>query len=166
MIADTGKLKVTLPSDREIQLTYEIDAPRELVWKVMNDPALVSRWWGPRRYETIVEQMDFRPGGKFAFINKGQGTSFRFFGEYREIVAPEKVVQTMRFEGDDGVSGDMGVSTVTLTERDGRTTITDHSLFPSKEERDSALRSGMEDGARETYERLAELVAEVKRTRV
>ena len=158
MIAED--LKVTLPSDTEILMTRELDAPRRLVWRAMNDPELIPRWWGPRRYETVVEYMDFRVGGKWRFLNVGKdGQSFGFSGEYLEIVEPEKVVQTMSF---DGAPGEVGRNTVVLTERGGRTLITETSLFSSKEARDAMIASGMESGARETYERLAELIATLK----
>jgi uncharacterized protein YndB with AHSA1/START domain len=165
MIADhPSKLKMNLPSDREILWSYEFDAPREIVWKAMHDPKLIPQWWGPRKYETIVEQFDFRPGGKWVIVNKGEHGTFRFFGEFKEIVPPEKIVQTISFtEGTNtDTTGDMGVSAYTLVERGGRTTVTERSLFPSKEERDSAIKSGMEEGARETWERLEELVATLK----
>jgi len=164
MIADKSKLKVTLPSDREILWNYEFDAPREIVWKAMHDPDLIPRWWGPHKYQTIVEKMDFRPGGKWVFVNKGESGTFRFYGEYKEIVVPEKVVQTIAFseEGQaDAAEGDMGLSTYTFSERAGRTYFVERSLFPSKEARDGALQSGMEQGARETYARLDELIAEL-----
>jgi len=158
MIAED--LKVTLPSDTEIVMTREFDAPRRIVWKAMNDPDLIPRWWGPRKYETVVEYMDFRVGGKWRFLNVGaDGQTFGFSGEYLEIVEPEKVVQTMGF---DGVPGEVGRNTVRLTERDGRTLITETSVFSSKAARDAMIASGMESGARETYERLAELIATLK----
>ena len=158
MIAED--LKVTLPSDTEILMTREFDAPRRIVWKAMNDPDLIPRWWGPRKYETVVEYMDFRVGGKWRFLNVGaDGQTFGFSGEYLEIVEPEKVVQTMGF---DGVPGEVGRNTVRLTERDGRTLITETSVFSSKAARDAMIASGMESGARETYERLAELIATLK----
>ena len=158
MIAED--LKLTLPSDTEIVMTREFDAPRRIVWKAMNDPDLIPRWWGPRKYKTVVEYMDFRVGGKWRFLNVGaDGQSFGFSGEYLEIVEPEKVVQTMGF---DGAPGEVGRNTVRLTERDGRTLITETSVFSSKAARDAMIASGMESGARETYERLAELIATLR----
>jgi uncharacterized protein YndB with AHSA1/START domain len=160
MIADHEALKVTLPTDREIVFTREFDAPREIVWKAMHDKDLIPRWWGPRNHNTIVEQMDFRPGGKWRFISvDDNGERFGFSGEYIEIVKPEKVVQTIGF---DGAPGEPGRTTYTLTERRGRTLLVETGVFPSKEARDAAVASGMESGARETYQRLAELVAELK----
>ena len=160
MIADHEALKVTLPTDREIVFTREFDAPREIVWKAMHDKDLIPRWWGPRNHNTIVEVMDFRPGGKWRFISvDDSGERFGFSGEYIEIVKPEKVVQTIGF---DGVPGEPGRTTYTLTARGGRTLLVETGVFPSKEARDAAVASGMESGARETYQRLAELVAELQ----
>ena len=156
MITADNKLNVTLPSDTEIVMSRAFDAPRELVFRAMYDPALIPQWWGPRKYETIVEHMDFRVGGKWRFLNKSKsGEVFTFFGEYREIVAPEKVVQTFGFEG---MPFEPGLVVYTFTEREAGCLVTERSIFNTKEERDGILQSGMEEGARETYERLAELV--------
>lgn len=158
MVAASGTLNVTLPSDREIQLTRTFDAPREVVFKAMMDPDLIPRWWGPRRYTTVVEKMDVRPGGKWRFLNReADGTEFGFQGEYREIVPPERVVQTFEF---DGAPGHVSIDTATFAERDGRTEMTVRSLFDSKEDRDAMLQSGMESGVKETYDRFAEVLTE------
>ena len=89
---------VTRRGDREIVLTREFDAPRELVFKAMTDPNHIPRWWGPRRYTTVVDKMDVRPGGKWRFINKGPDGEHAFRGEYREIVPPERIVTTEAFD--------------------------------------------------------------------
>src|SRR5437660_3819532 len=87
--ASSTTTKVTLPSDKEILITREFDAPRDVVFKAMTDPNLIPRWWGPRAYTTEVDQMDVRPGGKWRFINRTpDGTAHGFRGEYREIVPP------------------------------------------------------------------------------
>lgn len=152
--------KVTLPSDREILITREFDAPRDLVFRAMTDPDLVPRWWGPRRYETIVDKMDVRPGGTWRFINRAaDGTEHAFRGEYREIVPPERIVQTFEYEP---MAGHVSVETATFTERDGRTLLTERSVFASKEDRDGMLQSGMEKGLVETHDRFAELLAELR----
>ena len=161
MIAADNTLKVTLPSDTEIVMSRAFDAPRELVFRAMYDPALIPQWWGPRKYETIVEHMDFRVGGAWRFLNKSKsGEVFTFFGEYREIAAPEKVVQTFAFEG---MPGEPGLVIYTFTEREGGCIVTERSIFNTKEERDGILKSGMEEGARETYERFAELVEKLNK---
>jgi uncharacterized protein YndB with AHSA1/START domain len=156
-------LNVTRVSDTELHLTREFDAPRDLVWKAMTDPALMSRWWGPRRYKTVVDTMDVRPGGKWRMRNiAADGGEHAFRGEYREIVPPERIVMTFEYEP---LPGHISVETMTLTERDGRTLLTVRDQFASKEDLDGMVNSGMESGARETYERLDELLAELKKTK-
>jgi len=156
-------LKVTRVSDTELHLTREFDAPRDLVWKAMTDPALMSRWWGPRRYQTVVDTMDVRPGGKWRMRNiAADGGEHAFRGEYREIVPPERIVMTFEYEP---LPGHISVETMTLTERDGRTLLTVRDQFSSKEDLEGMVNSGMESGARETYERLDELLAELKQTK-
>jgi uncharacterized protein YndB with AHSA1/START domain len=150
--------KVTLPSDREILITRSFDAPREAVFEAMTDPDLIPRWWGPRAYKTIVEKMDVRPGGAWRFLNRTpDGTDYGFSGEYREVVPPERLVYTFIV---DGMPPGDGFVEVTLVERDGVTEMRDRSVFDSVEARDAVLQSGMEAGARETMDRLAELLAE------
>ncbi len=149
-------LKVTTPSDREIVMTRVFDAPRERVFKACTDPNAIPRWWGPSRYTTTVDTMDVRPGGAWRFISRdADGTEFAFKGVYREIVPPERSVQTFEFEG---MPGHVSVETMTLEEHDGKTTLTITSLFDSVEDRDGMLQSGMEVGAAETYDRLEDLL--------
>jgi uncharacterized protein YndB with AHSA1/START domain len=101
-------------------------------------------------------EIDFRPGGRYRFVlRRDKGHEYAFRGEYREIVAPEKVVQTFEFEG---MPGSISIETLTLTERDGRTTLRTTSRMDSVEARDAMLASGMEAGAAETYDRLEELL--------
>jgi uncharacterized protein YndB with AHSA1/START domain len=96
-----GALRLTVKSDREAQLTRVFDAPRRLVFDAMSKPEHLRRWWGPRRSTmTSCEMVDFRPGGKWRFVlREADGTEYAFRGEYREIVPPERVVQTFEFEG-------------------------------------------------------------------
>jgi uncharacterized protein YndB with AHSA1/START domain len=157
MIASDNKFKVTTLSDREIEMTRTLDAPRELVFKTMLDPELIPQWWGPRRYSTIVDKMDVRVGGKWRYGNRAaDGTEFWFNGEYREIVSPERIVQTFEFEP---MAGHISVDTLTLEDLGGgRTRVRVRSVFSSKEDRDAVLNSGMESGANETYDRLAEIL--------
>jgi len=155
-------MQITVISDTELLITREFDAPRDLVFKAMTDPQLLSRWWGPRKYETIVDQMDVRPGGKWRMRNRGaDGGEHAFRGEFREVTPPERIVWTFEYEP---LPGHISTETMTLAERDGRTLLTVRDTFASKEDRDGMLESGMESGARETYERLDEVLAELKRT--
>jgi uncharacterized protein YndB with AHSA1/START domain len=150
---------LSLPSDREILMTRKFDAPREVVWEAITDPDLIPRWWGFRADATEVKKMDVRPGGKWQYITHTSGGEVvDFHGTYREVVAPEKLVYSFLFG--DMPEGD-GFVEITLVEKDGVTELRDRGVFPSKEERDALIETGMESGARETYERLAELVAEL-----
>ncbi len=152
--------KITLPSDREILITREFDAPRDLVFKAMTDPDLIPRWWGPRAYTTVVDKMDVRPGGAWRFINRTpEGTEHAFRGEYREVVPPERIVQTFEYEP---MAGHISVDTATFVEREGRTALTVRSVFRSVEDRDGMIQSGMEKGLVETHDRFAELLVELR----
>ena len=150
-------LTLTLPSDREIVMTRTFDAPRDLVFRAHTDPEMVAQWWGQRGSTTIVDKLDLRPGGAWRFVQRApDGTEYAFRGEYREIVPPERLVYTFEFEG---MPGHVLVETLTFEEEDGKTKMTDHSLFDSVEDRDGMLQSGMEAGAAESLDRLEELLA-------
>lgn len=150
-----------LQGDREIILQHVFDAPRELVWQVSNDPALIQNWWGPKYLNTTVEKMEIRPGGAWRIIQRDPaGNEYAFNGVYREVVAPERIVRTFEFEG---MPGHIIVETATLEEIDGRTRLTVTSVFETPEDRDGMMQSGAESGARESYERLTELVAQIRK---
>jgi len=152
----SGKLKVTLPSDTELLLTRVFDAPRQLVFEAHTSVEHMRHWWGPRGFTMVSGAMDFRPGGAWRFVlRKPGGQEYAFRGEFREIVPPERIVWTFEFEG---APGEVAVETLTLVERDGRTTLTTRSVASSREARDAVLRSGMEQGAGETWDRLEEYV--------
>ena len=153
--------KLSLPSDREIVGSRIMDAPPELVFKAYTDPELIPRWWGPRRYTTTVDKMDVRPGGVWRFVHRAaDGGEYAFNGVYREIVPPKRLVYTFNYEG---APGHEAVETVTFEEAEGgKTRMTDHMLFETREERDGMLNSGMEEGAAETIDRLAELLRELQ----
>jgi uncharacterized protein YndB with AHSA1/START domain len=155
MIApNDARLIVTLPSDREIRLTRTFDAPRELVFEAFSKPEHVGQWWGPRNTSMIVCDMDFRPGGTYRFVHGNpDGSEDAFRGEYREIVRPERIVWTFEYEG---FPGHVSVETMVFEALDGKTRITGTTVFDSVEDRDGMLQSGMEQGATETYDRLAE----------
>ena len=157
------KLTVKTPSDTEIVMTREFDAPRELVFEAHSKCEHLEKWWGPRKYSLEVCEMDFRPGGKYRFLHRGPDglEEHGFRGEYREIVPPEKIAWTFEWEG---MPGHISLDTLTLEDLGGgRTKLVSHSRFDSKEDRDAMLQSGMEEGAGETYDRLAEFVQTLKR---
>ena len=152
--AKSPTLTITLPSDREIVMTRIFDAPRELVFQAHSSCEHLANWFGPRKYSLTVCDMDFRPGGKYRFVHSGDGQEHGFRGEFREIVEPERIVWTFEYEG---MPGHISVDTLTLEDLGGgRTRLTARSLFDSAEDRDGMLQSGMEEGATESWDRLAE----------
>lgn len=155
MMLNTGTLKVTTPTDREIVLTRVFDAPAHLVYKAFIDPELLKRWFGPHGWSLTVCEVDLRVGGAWRYVLKGpDGTTMGMGGVYQEIVPGQRTVHTESF---DDYPGDSVITTV-LTEHDGKTTLTATARYESKEVRDAVVESGMEHGAAETYDRLAELL--------
>ena len=152
---NTGTLKVTTPSDREIVLTRVFDAPRRLVFEAFTKPELLKRWFGPRGWSLVVCEVDLKVGGTFRFVLRGpDGKEMGMRGVYREIVPPERSVHTESF---DDYPGESQVTAV-FVEQAGKTTLTATVLYPSQEVRDAVIKSGMEHGAAESYDRLAELL--------
>jgi uncharacterized protein YndB with AHSA1/START domain len=157
---NTGTLKVTAPTDREVVLTRVFDAPRHLVWDAFTRPELLKRWFGPRGWALVVCEVDLRVGGGFRFVLRGpEGQQMGMRGVYREIVPPERSVH---MESYDDYPGESQVTAV-FVEQGGKTTLTATVLYPSREVRDIVLQSGMEHGAAESYDKLAELLAENRR---
>lgn len=153
------KLAVVAPAGSPlILMTRMFDAPRALVWKCLTEKDRFARWWGPRGYTNTITDFDLRVGGKWRVIQKDPaGNTFVFFGVYREIVRPERIVDTFAMEG--MLEGKEIVETLTLEEIDGRTRYSTHSRFDSFADRDGMVASGMEGGASQSLDRLAELLA-------
>jgi uncharacterized protein YndB with AHSA1/START domain len=152
---NTGTLQVTTPSEREIVLTRVFDAPRSLVFDAFTKPELLKRWFGPRGWSLVVCEIDFRVGGTWRFVLRGpDGKDMGMRGVYREIAAPDRSVHTESF---DDFPGESLVTTVLVEDR-GRTTLRATVLYPSQEIRDAVIKSGMEHGAAESYDKLAELL--------
>jgi uncharacterized protein YndB with AHSA1/START domain len=156
---NAGTLKVTTPTDREIVLTRVFDAPRHLVFEAWSNPELLKRWFGPRGWSLEVCEVDLKVGGTWRFVLQGpDGTRMGMRGIYREIAPPDRVVHTESFDDYPGESVVTGV----LVEEGGRTTLTGTVTYASKEIRDAVLASGMEHGAAESYDKLAELLASMR----
>ena len=153
-------LKVTMPSEREIMMTRVFDAPRRLVFDALTKPELLKRWLlGPPGWSMVVCEIDLRVGGTYRYVWRNtKGTDMGMGGVYREIVPPERLVNTESWE--DWNPGEVLVTAV-LVEQGGKTTLTSTLLFPSQEVRDTLLKSGMTNGAAETYDRLAEYLASI-----
>ena len=152
---NTGTLKVVTPTDREIVMTRVFDAPRHLVWDAFTKPELLKRWFGPRGWSMVVCEVDLRVGGGFRFVlHSPDGKDMGMRGVYREIVAPERSVHMESFDDYPGESQVTGA----FVEQGGQTTLIATVLYPSQEVRDIVIKSGMEHGAAESYDKLAELL--------
>lgn len=154
----TQKTKITAESgQQQIVITRIFDAPRELVFSTYLDPELIPHWWGPRELSTTVDKMDPRTGGSWRILNHDKdGTEYGFHGVYHDITPSERIVHTFEFEG---MPGHVLLETLTFEDVDGKTKLTDHSVFQTLEDRDGMIASGMESGAADTLERLAEVLA-------
>jgi uncharacterized protein YndB with AHSA1/START domain len=153
----TRTATVTTPSDREIHIVREFDAPRDRVFALYTDPELIPQWWGPRGTTTEVVEMDVRTGGDWRFVaHSCDGASTGFRGTFREVTPPERIVQTFEW---DGMPGYVSLDTAVFEDLGDRTRLVATSLFYTTEERDGMLGSGMEGGMNETYQRFDELLA-------
>ncbi len=158
--ANSDSFKVTTPSDQEIRVTRLFDAPRRMVFEAMTKPEHVKQWWGRlgEGYSVPVCEIDLRVGGKWRFVNRHPKGEVVFYGEYREITPPSRLVYTEIFEQfPDSVS----VVTADFTDEGGKTRFTATVRYPSLEVRDMVLASGMARGAGISYDRLEDLVAEL-----
>ncbi|HEX2734939.1 MAG TPA: SRPBCC family protein [Polyangiaceae bacterium] len=149
--------QLQLVGDTDIVITHSFAAPAEVVFEAITDPEHVKRWWAPKsRGEMLICEMDVRVGGKWRHVMRtNSGFEAGFSGEYREIAAPHRIVCTEVFDPFPQV---VSLVTVTLEERAGVTTLTNHVSYPSREVRDQVLATGMEHGMRESYRQLHELI--------
>jgi len=152
-------LAVTTPTEREIVMTRVFDAPRKLVFDAWTNPKHVPHWLlGPEGWSMPVCEIDLRPGGKWRFgWRHSDGREVEMTGEYREVVPPERVVNTERW----GPDWPETINTLVLTEENGKTTVALTTLYPSKEARDAALKTGMEKGVAISFDRLDEYLTKV-----
>jgi uncharacterized protein YndB with AHSA1/START domain len=157
---NTGSLKVVTQGDREVLMTRVFDAPSSLVFAALTTPELLKRWFGPHGWTLTECDVDLRVGGAWRFLSHGpNGRTMGMRGVYREIVPSKRLQYTEAF--DDFAQAGEALVTATLEERDGRTTLTNLILSPSRDVRDAVIRSGMEHGAAETYDRLAALLQDL-----
>ena len=160
MSKSAATLRITTPSDREIAMSREFDAPRHLVYQAFTTPALLKRWLlGPDGWALVVCDLDLRVGGKYRYVwrRERDGVEMGMGGTYIEVVAPERYAATEKF--DQAWYPGEARATTTLTEQGGRTTVTTRVLYESKEARDVVLKSPMEEGVEAGYDRLAEFLA-------
>ena len=154
-VATSGTATVTLPTDEQILITREFDAPRHLVYKAWTTPELVKRWWHANRGEATIAEIDLRVGGSWRYVMVTDGgVEVGFHGEFREIVPNERIVSTEVYEGIPDAEEHAAVNTLTLTEVDGRTTLTVLVEHPTKEGRDAHINSGMEAGMQDAMDLL------------
>ena len=143
------------PGSHALSTSREFNAPRDLVYKALTDPGLVAKWWGLKSTTTEIDKMEVKPGGLWRYIERDENGEYAFHGVYH-TVSPEQIVYTFEFEG---MPGHVLMSTTTLEENNGKTTITESSVFQSVEDRDGMIQSGMEQGAAESWDSLEELLA-------
>ncbi len=159
MTVSSGTAKVTLPSDTQILITREFDAPKHLVYEAWTKPELVRRWWHANRGEMTVCEIDLRVGGSWRYAMDVEGFGeVGFHGEYREIVPNERLVSTEVYEGIPDADEHAAVDILTLEEVDGHTLMTVLVEHPTKEGRDAHIESGMEAGMQDAMD-LLEVVA-------
>jgi uncharacterized protein YndB with AHSA1/START domain len=164
-VTGSGTAKVTLPTDDQILITREFDAPRDLVYKAWTTPELVKRWWHANRGEVTSAEIDLRVGGVWRYVAMtNDGFEVAFHGEYREIVPNERIVSTEVYEGAPPMEGsEQGtLNTATFSEADGRTTLTILVEAPSKEVRDAIIESGMEAGMQDALDLLEQVAISLR----
>jgi uncharacterized protein YndB with AHSA1/START domain len=154
-----GAPKVTTPTDREVVITRVFDAPRSMVFDSWTKPELLQRWLlGPEGWSMPVCEVDLRVGGSYRFVWRKAGQKdLAMGGVYREVVRPERIVSTEQFDQD--WTGGETVSTLVFVEKAGKTTVTNTVRYSSREARDGALKTGMEQGIAASYDRLEQLLA-------
>jgi Uncharacterized conserved protein len=154
-VANKARAVVTLPTDTQVMITREFDAPRHLVYQVWTTPALIKRWWSAKRGEVTVAEVDLRVGGTWRWVMvTDKGYEVVFSGEYLEVIPNERLVFTEIFGG----MPDAGaVTTLTFTEQDGRTLLTTLVQHEKKEHRDAHINSGMEAGMQDAMDLLEQV---------
>jgi len=158
----TDTLTITTLTDREVAMTRVFDAPRRLVFEAWTNPKHVPQWLlGPDGWTMPVCEIDLRPGGSWHFVwRKSNGTEMAMSGEYREVTPPERIVNTERW----GPEWPETLNTLVFTEENGKTRMTLTILYPSKEARDAAIKTGMSDGASQSFDRLESYLASTRVT--
>ena len=160
-MTSSGTAVVTLPTDTQILITREFNAPKHLVYRAWTTPELIKRWWSGDRGTVTIAVVDLRVGGRWRYVMTADGGfEVAFNGEFREIVPNERIVSTETYEGmpDAGYA----VNTATFTEKDGRTTLTVLAEHPSREVRDAVINSGMEGGMQEAMNHLEQVALSIR----
>jgi uncharacterized protein YndB with AHSA1/START domain len=159
-VTSSNKAVVTLPTDTQILITREFDAPKHLVYKAWTTPELIKLWWSGDRGEVTSAEVDLRVGGRWRYVMTANGGfEVAFHGEYLEIVPNDRIVLTEVFEGFPEAGA---VDTLALTEKDGRTTLAILVQHETKEHRDAHINSGMEDGMQEAMAALEQVAQSLR----
>ena len=159
-VTSSGTATVTLPTDEQILITREFDAPKHLVFKAWTTPELVMRWWSGHRGAMKIAEIDLRVGGMWRYVMEATGGyEVAFHGEYREIVPDERIVTTEVYEA---MPEGEALNTVTFTERDRRTSLALLAEFTTKEVRDMVIESGMELGMQEQMDVLEQVAISLR----
>jgi uncharacterized protein YndB with AHSA1/START domain len=152
MATTTHSAEVSLPSETEILITREFDAPKHLVWKAYTTPELIKRWWAGGHGTVTSAEVDLRVGGSWRYVMTANGGhEVGFHGEFREIDEPDRLVNTEVYEG---APEGLGVITTTFTEVDGRTTLSQRCDYGNRATRDAVIDSGMEGGMQSSFDEL------------
>jgi len=163
MATNSGKTKVTLPTNEQILITREFNAPKHLVYRAWTTPELVRRWWCGQRGEMSVVEIDLRVGGKWRYVLVASGGfDVAFHGTYREIVSNERIVTTEVFEMPDTPEPSdeqAPLNIITFSENNGVTSLSLIVQCPTQELRDIIMSSGMEAGLQEQMDELEALLA-------
>jgi len=154
---------VTLPTDEQILITREFDAPKHLVYRAWTTPELVKRWWSGHQGEMTIAEIDLRVGGRWRYVMVADGGhEVAFHGEYREIVPNQRIVNTEVYEMPGAPEGEGALNIVTFTEVDGRTTLTLLVQAASKQDRDAIVNSGMEVGMQQQMDLLEQIAISLR----
>lgn len=147
------------PGKQELTITRVFDAPRELVFKAFTDPKLFVQWWGPRKYTSKIDKFDVRPGGLWRIVQSDGKSEHGFRGVHHDVVAPERIVATFEYEG---MPGHVLLGTQTFEALGNKTRMVAQNVYQSVADRDGMVASGMQEGSEESYERLSELLEQMK----
>ena len=154
-MTSSGTAKVTLPTDTQILITRDFDAPARLVWRAYTTPELIKRWWAGERGTVTIADVDLRVGGRWRYVLvANRGFEVAFHGEYREIVPHERLVNTEVFEGIPDAEEQAALVTTSFVEKDGRTVLEMLVEHRDKAGRDAHINSGMETGMQESMDML------------
>jgi uncharacterized protein YndB with AHSA1/START domain len=159
-MTSSGTAVVTLPTDTQILITRDFDAPKHLVYKAWTTPELIKRWWSGDRGPVTIAEVDLRVGGTWRYVmTANAGFEVAFHGEFREIVPNERIVSTEIYEA---MPEGEALNVATFTEMNGRTTLTLLMQLATKEERDTVINSGMEGGMQEAMDHLEQIALSLR----